>query len=100
MRFAHSGGGSVEKNTSPLAITARFRHSTVSLLGGVAQLGERLTGSQEVRGSIPLVSTIAHSGLYVVGTFFYALRAYGRHVGIKAPPQPERMPAAREAYMP
>ena len=25
--------------------------------GGVAQLGERLTGSQEVRGSIPLVST-------------------------------------------
>ena len=26
-------------------------------LGGVAQLGERLTGSQEVRGSIPLVST-------------------------------------------
>ncbi len=32
-------------------------HSTYSLLGGVAQLGERLTGSQEVRGSIPLVST-------------------------------------------
>ena len=26
--------------------------------GGVAQLGERLTGSQEVRGSIPLVSTL------------------------------------------
>ena len=29
--------------------------------GGVAQLGERLTGSQEVRGSIPLVSTIVNS---------------------------------------
>ena len=29
--------------------------------GGVAQLGERLTGSQEVRGSIPLVSTIVHA---------------------------------------
>ena len=28
--------------------------------GGVAQLGERLTGSQEVRGSIPLVSTIVN----------------------------------------
>jgi hypothetical protein len=27
--------------------------------GGVAQLGERLTGSQEVNGSIPSVSTIA-----------------------------------------
>ena len=27
--------------------------------GGVAQLGERLTGSQEVRGSIPLVSLVA-----------------------------------------
>lgn len=26
--------------------------------GGVAQLGERLNGIQEVRGSIPLVSTI------------------------------------------
>ena len=25
--------------------------------GGVAQLGERLTGSQEVMGSIPTVST-------------------------------------------
>lgn len=27
-------------------------------IGGVAQLGERLTGSQEVMGSIPTVSTI------------------------------------------
>ena len=26
-------------------------------LGGIAQLGERLTGSQEVSGSIPLIST-------------------------------------------
>ena len=30
---------------------------TYGSFGGVAQLGERLTGSQEVRGSIPLVST-------------------------------------------
>ena len=28
-----------------------------SVHGGVAQLGERLTGSQEVSGSIPLIST-------------------------------------------
>ena len=28
--------------------------------GGVAQLGERLNGIQEVRGSIPLVSTISY----------------------------------------
>ncbi len=28
-----------------------------SQIGGVAQLGERLNGIQEVRGSIPLVST-------------------------------------------
>ena len=30
---------------------------TLNALGGVAQLGERLTGSQEVNGSIPSVST-------------------------------------------
>ena len=41
-----------------LASTFEFPYSTSSH-GGVAQLGERLTGSQEVRGSIPLVSTRA-----------------------------------------
>ena len=39
-----------------LASAFEFPYSTSSH-GGVAQLGERLTGSQEVRGSIPLVST-------------------------------------------
>ena len=40
--------------------------------GGVAQLGERLTGSQEVRGSIPLVSTRAlNEALTQVGAFFH-----------------------------
>ena len=29
-----------------------------SLHGGIAQLGERLNGIQEVSGSIPLISTI------------------------------------------
>ena len=28
--------------------------------GGIAQLGERLNGIQEVSGSIPLISTISH----------------------------------------
>ena len=41
-----------------LASPCEFPYSTSSH-GGVAQLGERLTGSQEVRGSIPLVSTRA-----------------------------------------
>ena len=41
-----------------LASPFEFPYSTSSH-GGVAQLGERLTGSQEVRGSIPLVSTRA-----------------------------------------
>lgn len=31
---------------------------TLSPFGGIAQLGERLNGIQEVSGSIPLISTI------------------------------------------
>ena len=52
-----------------LASRFLFPYSTFSH-GGVAQLGERLTGSQEVRGSIPLVSTRdtskapAHAGAF------------------------------------
>ncbi len=49
----------------------RFPYSTSSH-GGVAQLGERLTGSQEVRGSIPLVSTRAlNEAPTQVGAFFH-----------------------------
>ena len=33
--------------------------------GGVAQLGERLNGIQEVRGSIPLVSTNSDKNFFV-----------------------------------
>ena len=41
--------------------------------GGVAQLGERLTGSQEVRGSIPLVSTIVNVKAFgIPKAFFHA----------------------------
>ncbi len=43
--------------------------------GGVAQLGERLTGSQEVRGSIPLVSTRSlNEAPTQVGAFFHIYR--------------------------
>jgi hypothetical protein len=35
--------------------------------GGVAQLGERLNGIQEVRGSIPLASTVQNGRACFVG---------------------------------
>ena len=54
-----------------LASPSEFPYSTFSH-GGVAQLGERLTGSQEVRGSIPLVSTRAlNEAPTQVGAFFH-----------------------------
>ena len=65
-----SGAGeSFSKNI--LASAGEFPYST-SPHGGVAQLGERLTGSQEVRGSIPLVSTRAlNEASTQVGAFFH-----------------------------
>ena len=57
-----------------LASPSEFPYSTSSH-GGVAQLGERLTGSQEVRGSIPLVSTRAlNEAPTQVGAFFHIYR--------------------------
>ena len=62
-------GGSFSKIV--LASPSEFPYSTSSH-GGVAQLGERLTGSQEVRGSIPLVSTRAlNEAPTQVGAFFH-----------------------------
>ena len=56
-----------------LASAGEFPYSTSSH-GGVAQLGERLTGSQEVRGSIPLVSTRAlNEAPTQVGAFFISI---------------------------
>ena len=53
-----------QRKTSPIVLS---RH------GGVAQLGERLTGSQEVRGSIPLVSTIVDAKAFgIPKAFFHA----------------------------
>ena len=51
--------------------------------GGVAQLGERLTGSQEVRGSIPLVSTIVN----VEPSGNRRLFSYASTMHSKAPPK-------------
>ena len=48
--------------------------------GGIAQLGERLNGIQEVSGSIPLISTI--EALKTIGFqgFFLFMRNFSRMV--------------------
>ena len=70
-----------------LASSPVFPYSTSSH-GGVAQLGERLTGSQEVRGSIPLVSTRAlNEAPTQVGAFF--------HIGAQGDGRPEA-PGSRQ----
>ena len=56
-----------------LASPSEFPHSTFSH-GGVAQLGERLTGSQEVRGSIPLVSTIVNVKAFGKSEVFFSMK--------------------------
>ena len=53
-----------------LASPSEFPYSTFTH-GGVAQLGERLTGSQEVRGSIPLVSTIVNAKAFGIPKAFF-----------------------------
>ena len=50
-----SAGSPVEAVTHP-PVPKLNNHSLLS--GGIAQLGERLNGIQEVSGSIPLISTI------------------------------------------
>ena len=42
-----------------------------NLHGGVAQLGERLTGSQKVNGSIPSVSTNKADMVFAVSALFF-----------------------------
>ena len=56
-----------------LASPSEFPYSTSSH-GGVAQLGERLTGSQEVRGSIPLVSTIVNAKAFGISEAFFHVK--------------------------
>lgn len=43
------------------------------LIGALAQLGERMTGSHEVSGSIPLCSTKVSGGLCTNRLFFCAV---------------------------
>ena len=67
----NDSGGGESFSEIVLASSSEFPYSTFSH-GGVAQLGERLTGSQEVRGSIPLVSTRALNEVPTqVGAFFH-----------------------------
>ena len=54
--------------------------------GGVAQLGERLTGSQEVRGSIPLVSTIVNAKAFGIPKAFFM----PKHHALQTPPTPTK----------
>lgn len=66
-----------------LASPPVFPYSTSSH-GGVAQLGERLTGSQEVRGSIPLVSTIVNAKAFGIPKAFFI----PKHHAPQTPPTP------------
>ena len=47
----------IERRTGTLTTLRRFRYDECVLHGPVAQLGARMTGSHEVRGSNPLRST-------------------------------------------
>ncbi len=69
-------GKPVSKRFNPKKSLHQRKSSPIVLprYGGVAQLGERLTGSQEVRGSIPLVSTIVNAKAFgIPKAFFHAL---------------------------
>ena len=67
-----------------LASPSEFPYSTFSH-GGVAQLGERLTGSQEVRGSIPLVSTIVNAKAFGIPKAFFSWQNTSAHKPIPTP---------------
>ena len=66
-----------QRRSSPIVLP---RH------GGVAQLGERLTGSQEVRGSIPLVSTIVNSKAFGIPKAFFM----PKYLAPQTPPTPTK----------
>ena len=60
----------------------------MGLSGGIAQLGERLNGIQEVSGSIPLISTkklelrfiIARFGNKTSNFYFHQFPVAGQHI--------------------
>ena len=53
------------------AIIARLIGSATAEYGGIAQLGERLNGIQEVSGSIPLISTKTPENVSFSGVFLF-----------------------------
>ena len=55
----------------------RISDNKIGLFGGIAQLGERLNGIQEVSGSIPLISTIkvSHLARFRKKTGFFNLKS-------------------------
>ena len=71
-QFSPVPGKPVRQGNNPKKSLHQRKSSPIVLPrhGGVAQLGERLTGSQEVRGSIPLVSTIVNVKPSKTGGFF------------------------------
>ena len=65
------------------------RQKPVTTFGGLAQLGERLAGSQKVIGSSPLSSTFTfHSRL--LGRLFLAVPLFASIWGTVAQPAPQR----------
>ena len=64
-------------------------YKQVSLDGAVAQLGERLNGIQEVRGSIPRSSTINYKGLDDSSNPFLFIKTprAGVNAGVKSYPE-------------
>ena len=63
--------GKLLTNKNTYGIISPLRKATFNF-GGIAQLGERLNGIQEVRGSTPLISTKAKS-LDIQGFFYFLL---------------------------
>ena len=80
-------------NRRPFAILKNVPHGTK--YGGIAQLGERLNGIQEVSGSIPLISTKGYAKRLV----FVRKQAFSLSVMKSAYPcQLERGPEERHPY--
>ena len=55
--------------------------------GGIAQLGERLTGSQEVSGSIPLISTRKSPEILRFQDSFFAFAPFDQGYRLASPPK-------------
>ena len=73
--------GDHSKNGSPNLLKLNiYAQNNLFMHGGVAHLGERLNGIQEVRGSIPLVSTTVKASEINGFAGFYFLRMNGNQI--------------------